>query len=159
MRAHKTGARDTSKKKKRSNFCRKNKTMKHWRLILLSSEEIPSRCQWMLSWWVVWCVSVWCPSDRSTGSFLVWMSAAALLYKPSVCSVIDVSRCCVRHGRCDFFSGCKNESNQSAVKTWPAVKHMKASFVSLQINREGLTFPGSSLHACSYIVADSCHKH
>lgn len=38
-------------------------------------------CQRLLSWWVLWCVSVWCPSTGSTGSFLVWMSAAALLYK------------------------------------------------------------------------------
>lgn len=53
----------------------------------------------------------------------------------------------------------QRESNQSAVKTWPMVKHRKASVVSLQINHWGLTFSGLSLDLCSYILADNCHKH
>lgn len=70
-------------------------------------------------------------------------------------SVIDVSLCCVRQERCDFLFCLQRESNQSAVKTWPMVKHRKASFVSSQIYHEDLTFSGLSLHMCSYISADS----
>lgn len=58
-----------------------------------------------------------------------------------------------------FLFWLQRESNQSAVKTWPMVKHRKASFVSLQINHWGLTFSGLSLDLCSYILADSCHKY
>lgn len=31
----------------------------------------------------VWCVSAWCMSGGNIGSFLVWMSAAAPLYRPT----------------------------------------------------------------------------
>lgn len=58
-----------------------------------------------------------------------------------------------------FLFWLQRKSNQSAVKTWPTVKHRKASFVSLQINHKGLTFSGFKLHMRSYILADSCHKH
>lgn len=70
-------------KRKQATFPEKRQRSRH----CVSSEKISSGCQWMLSsLWVqvVWCVSASHVSVGNTGSFLVWMSAAALLYKSNL---------------------------------------------------------------------------
>lgn len=120
-------------KKKNSNFFRKGGHH-------VSSEQISSGCQRMLSSSVV-CVYAWCMSGGNVGSFPVWMSAAALLYKPTL-SRGDWCEPVLCPARAPWFlAWLQTESNQSE-RTWPIVKHGKASFVSSQINHKGLTFSG-----------------
>lgn len=114
----------------------------------VSSEQISSGCQQMLSSSVV-CVYAWCMSGGNVGSFLVWMSAAALQYKPTL-SRGDWCEPVLCPARAPWFlAWLQTESNQSAVRTWPIVKHGKASFVSTQINHKGLTFSGVKSTWCA----------
>lgn len=89
-----------------------------------------------------------------------------------LCECQLLLRCTSRRSLCDwcepvpcpartlwFLLWLQREANQSAGETWPMVKHGKASFVSLQINHKGVTFSELRVHMCSYITADSCHKH
>lgn len=76
-------------------------------------------------------------ANAAEGLAALWCECQLLLGCTSQALAPWLMRAAVVSERCDFSSGCKESLINQPWKTWPAVKHMKASFVSSRINGIG----------------------
>lgn len=100
IRTVRSGAEETSEKRTFAKTKQKTKqTRQHWR-----RSHVLSVVALLVSF--VMCVCVM-PIHRKLWQLSGVNVSCCSAVQAYVGSVIDVSRCCVQHGCCDFFTGCK----------------------------------------------------